>query len=129
MGSTAKTNWDADFDVFWHAFPRKVGKLAAKKEYDKVRRGGIGQDELLDGVAQYVRSKPSYADWCHPRTWLSQGRWMDEAPKASTNGNGCDHEPRCPDGWAHGRLLQAEALNDPDLVAEVQRSIQKRARA
>lgn len=23
--------------------------------------------------------KPTYADYCHPKTWLHQGRWMDEA--------------------------------------------------
>jgi hypothetical protein len=48
------------------------------KEYAKVRKGGITQEELLDGVANYIASKPDYADWCHARTWLSQGRWLDE---------------------------------------------------
>jgi hypothetical protein len=33
----------------------------------------------LDGIAQYMKTKPAYADWCHPRTWLSQGRWLDSA--------------------------------------------------
>lgn len=70
--------FDEDFEAFWQAYPSKVGKLAAKKVYEKVRRGGIGQDELLDGITQYVATKPAYADYCHPRTWLSQGRWMDE---------------------------------------------------
>lgn len=119
----------ADFEVFWNAFPRKVGKLAARKEYDKVRRGGIGQEELLDGVAQYVRTKPSYADFCHPRTWLSQGRWMDEAPKANALHNTCQHVPRCPDTWSHGHLLRAEASGDPEWIAAERRLIAKRVPA
>lgn len=118
--------FEADFEVFWKAYPRRVGKLAAKKEYDKVRRGGIGQDELLDGIAQYVATKPSYADFCHPRTWLSQGRWLDEVAPTS-NGNGCRHTPACPDRWSHGQLVKAEALGDPDLLAGVRRLIAKRA--
>jgi hypothetical protein len=116
---------DSDFELFWQRFPRKVGKLAARKEYDKVRRGGIGQDELLDGIAQYVRTKPSYADWCHPRTWLSQGRWMDETPKATARAD-CRHDPRCPDQNSHWQLEEAEASGDRELVAGIRRVIARR---
>ena len=105
-----KNAFSNDFEEFWRAFPRRVGKLAARKEYEKVRRGGTSQAELLAGIAQYVRTKPAYADWCHPRTFLSQGRWLDEVP-TKTNGNGhsleCQHEPRCPDRWSHGQLEKA----------------------
>lgn len=106
--------FDADFEIFWRAYPAKVGKLAARTVYDKVRRGGIRQDELLDGIAQYIATKPAYADFCHPRTWLAQGRWMDEvkphvehkrpltahelddAKRLRANVyNGCPHDPRC----------------------------------
>lgn len=130
MCATAKPNYTEDFEAFWKAFPRRVGKLAARKEYDKVRRGGISQDELLDGVAQYVRTKPNYADWCHPRTWLSQGRWLDEVSVKASNGlgNWCEHLPRCPDRWSHGQLEKAEASDDPALLAGIQRLIAKRVR-
>jgi hypothetical protein len=89
--------FDADFEEWWRLFPRKIGKLAARKEYDKVRRGGITQDELIDGIAQYLAAKPDYADLCHPRTFLSQGRWMDEPPAAKVYEPWtCPHTPRCP---------------------------------
>ena len=91
------TPLDCDFEAFWKSYPRRVGKLAARKAYDKVRRGGISQQELLDGIAQYRATKPAYADWCHPRTWLSQGRWMDEAPESEAKSYefSCPHTPPC----------------------------------
>jgi hypothetical protein len=118
--------FDDDFEEFWRAYPLRVGKLAARKVYDKVRRGGISQAELLDGIAQYVRTKPSYADYCHPRTWLSQGRWLDEVPSSSSLDTGCQHEPRCPDTWSHGQLVKAEQLGDPALLDGMRRLIAKR---
>ena len=72
-----------DFDVFWQKYPRKVGKLAAIKEFSKARRSAT-LEAILEGVETYKRSKPEYADWCHPKTWLSQGRWMDEPESVAT---------------------------------------------
>jgi hypothetical protein len=119
-----RQTFDVDFEEFWRVYPRRVGKLVAKKEYDKVRRGGIGQEELLDGVAQYIATKPESADFCHPRTWLSQGRWMDEITQPST---ACGHVPPCPNRWSHGQLLQAEDTGDLELIVGVKRLIAKRA--
>lgn len=75
---------DAEFEGWWQAFPRKVGKLAARKAYAKAR-GQATSGELLGGVERYVRHKPAYADFCHPASWLNAGRWMDEydAPSAA----------------------------------------------
>lgn len=67
-----------EFDQFWLACPRKVGKLAAQKAYGHARKSGATQAALLSGLAAYVRHKPAYAEYCHPTTWLRQGRWMDE---------------------------------------------------
>lgn len=68
-----------DFESFWASFPRRVGKLAAQKAYAKARRSASASD-ILAGVRRYVAHKPHYADFCHPTTWLNQGRWMDEYP-------------------------------------------------
>jgi hypothetical protein len=76
-----------DFQAFWQSYPRKVGKLAAEKAYEKARKRGVTQQQLLDGIAAYVQHKPAYADFCHPATWLNQGRWDDEyAPATKTAG-------------------------------------------
>ena len=98
MVRTPGRTFELDFQQWWTRYPLKVGKLAAQKAYDRVRRGGITCDELLDGIADYIVNKPSYADFCHPTTWLNQGRWMD-ALSTRTNLYEpwlCPHEPRCP---------------------------------
>lgn len=72
---------NAGFQQFWQVYPRRVGKLAALKEWQKaVRLDSV--ENILAGVERYKRTKPEYADWCHPRTFLSQGRWMDEVDEA-----------------------------------------------
>jgi hypothetical protein len=97
-----------EFKQFWDAYPRHVGKLAAEKAYAKARHLATAA-EILAGVARYKHDKPAYADWCHPRTWLSQGRWMDEVtPSSAPTDWVCPHDPHC----LHPRacaLLQALA--------------------
>lgn len=68
----------SDFDEFWAVYPRKVGKFAAAKAYVRARKHA-SQEQILAGVDRYLRNRPGYADWCHPTTWLNQGRWLDEA--------------------------------------------------
>ncbi len=86
MGTQAKL-LDDGFTEFWNAYPRRIGKLAARKAYDKAQRAGATQAELLVGIRRYIEWKPGYADFCHPATWLNQGRWMDDygtsVPRAS----------------------------------------------
>lgn len=87
-----------DFDTFWKAYPRRVGKLDAQKAYTRARTQASAA-EILDGVARYVVNKPEYADWCHPATWLNKGRWMDEydtsAPAQHRRSEDCPHTPTC----------------------------------
>lgn len=74
---------EREWELWWSQFPEKVGKLAARKEYEKARKIATAQD-LLDGVAKYRQHKPAWKAWCNPRTYLSQGRWLDEyGPVAS----------------------------------------------
>jgi hypothetical protein len=84
---------DTEFDTFWQQFPRHVGKLAAKKAYQKARKQASAED-ILNGIERYRRAKPAYADWCHPATFLNQGRWMDEDDRATVEWV-CPHTPSC----------------------------------
>ncbi len=72
------TTLDTDFEEFWRAYPHRVGKLKARAAFEKLRRSGITQAELVDGIQQYIATKPGWQAWAHPTTWLNQGRWMDE---------------------------------------------------
>ena len=71
------------FDGFWKAYPRRIGKLDAMKAYEKALTLTT-HEEIMTGIETYRANKPDYCDWCHPSTFLNQGRWMDEyeAPKA-----------------------------------------------
>lgn len=73
---------DAEFEIFWNAYPTKVGKQPARKAFDKVK---VPVETL---VAAIERQKCS-SQWSkdgglyipNPATWLNQGRWTDELPK------------------------------------------------
>lgn len=67
------------FEAFWAVYPRKVGKLAAKKAFERV-------DVPLETLLTALRRQKCSAQWTaengryipNPATWLNQGRWEDE---------------------------------------------------
>lgn len=67
------------FEAFWAVYPRKVGKLAAKKAFGRV-------DVPLETLLTALRRQKCSAQWTaengryipNPATWLNQGRWEDE---------------------------------------------------
>ena len=67
------------FEAFWKAYPRKVGKLAAMREWQKLKPD-------LEAVLRALEwQRWDDLQYCpHPRTWLHQGRWMDEPPASVT---------------------------------------------
>lgn len=69
------------FDRFWQAYPRRVGKDAAKAAFAKVlEKGRATADELIAGAERYAAERstqdPTYTK--HPTTWLNGGHWADE---------------------------------------------------
>lgn len=70
------------FDKFWKSYPKKIGKDAAKKAFDKRKP----DDKLLGDMLKAIEVQKTTEDWRksdgqfipHPATWLNQGRWMDE---------------------------------------------------
>jgi len=67
------------FDRFWSAYPRKVGKAAARKAWS---RAHPDLEAVLAALVWQVRSE----EWNresgrfipHPATWINQGRWDDD---------------------------------------------------
>ena len=82
---------DADFDIWYAAYPRHVARGAAEKAYRGARKIA-NAETLLAGIETYHRTKPDYADWKHPATWLSGKCWLDEAGGPNA-GNGADQGP------------------------------------
>jgi hypothetical protein len=69
------------FDEFYAAYPRKVGRKAARKAWDKALRDGAQTAEILAGVRRYTADPnlPSDRRYVpHPASWLNAGRWDDE---------------------------------------------------
>ena len=75
------------FESFWQAYPRKVGKGAAEKAFNKLKPDA----ELLEKMKLALQAQAIYRreaqkagtflpDWCHPSTWLNGQRWLDEIP-------------------------------------------------
>ena len=78
--STSKTA-PIGFDVFYKAYPRKVGKEAATKAFAKAKAGAVLANILAD-----IDRRVSGGEWTtekvqfipHPATYLNGKRWEDE---------------------------------------------------
>ena len=69
----------ASFERFWAAYPRKVGKQAAKKSFERVKvplETLLAAIERQKGSDQWTKNNGQFIP--HPATWLNQGRWDDE---------------------------------------------------
>ena len=75
------------FDVFWRAYPRKVGPAAAKKAFAKLKV----TEELLSKMLHAIEVQKRYT-WKdkdpqyipHPSSWLNGERWEDEIQAVSS---------------------------------------------
>lgn len=69
----------ANFDRFWEAYPRKVGKVKALAAFQKVT---VPVDLLLSAIEAQKKSHQWKKDngqfIPHPATWLNGKRWEDQ---------------------------------------------------
>jgi hypothetical protein len=67
------------FETFWRTYPRRIGKGAARKSFEKALKL-----ESFDGIMTGLHRQLSYYASKeqqfipHPTTWLNQERWSDE---------------------------------------------------
>lgn len=72
----------SDFDLFWQAYPRRVGKAAARKAWAKLNPDTATVQQMLDALKwqvnqpQWTKDGGMYVP--HPSTWLHEERWEDE---------------------------------------------------
>lgn len=75
-----------DFDEFWLAYPKKVGKDAAWRAWKKLREPKTTLRSILQALdwqrdsEQWTKDGGQYIP--NPATYLNQGRWQDEQRKA-----------------------------------------------
>ncbi len=70
------------FDDFWKAFPKKIAKEAARREWEELDPS----KELAEQILKAVEEQKGGTSWNidngqfipHPATWLKQRRWEDE---------------------------------------------------
>lgn len=82
----------ADFDAFWAAYPKKVGKGVARKSFIRAMGKGVDLQTLLDAIERQRNCRQWTKDGNefipHPSTWLNQERWEDviedEQPVSAT---------------------------------------------
>jgi uncharacterized protein YdaU (DUF1376 family) len=82
--ATCATDWPADYrEVFWEAYPRKVGKKGALRELDRHRKS-VSFEKLISAVRAYTATAdPQFTK--HPKTWLTNGCWDDEPDTRKPN--------------------------------------------
>ena len=71
------------FEEFWKAYPKRIGKGAAEKAWDKAKINGSLQ-EVLAAVDRQSKSDQWQKDngqfIPNPATWINQKRWLDGEP-------------------------------------------------
>jgi hypothetical protein len=72
---------DDGFNKFWESYPKKVGRDAALKSWEKVKPP---IDDVIYALAWQKQSEQWHKNngqfIPNPSTYLNQGRWKDEAP-------------------------------------------------
>jgi hypothetical protein len=70
----------ADFEVWYAAYPRHVGRGQALRAYCSARRKKVDPAALLEGARKacdrYAGTDQKFIP--HPATWLNGERWLDE---------------------------------------------------
>ena len=80
---------ESRFDVFWQAYPKKIGKAYAKKCFDKLNPSAELTERMVKAIEEQKRSlewKRDNGQYIpNPSTWLNQGRWDDELRRDPTD--------------------------------------------
>ena len=98
---------DMQFESFWSAYPKRVGKDAARKAFEKRKPDSMLVELMLNAIEAQSKLK----QWTdeggkyipNPATWLNEGRWKDETKPVALKNS---------DWWSVGGFAsQEEARN------------------
>ena len=73
-------NCDDNFETFYQAYPRKIGKVNVEKWFNKNKP----DEELMNKILTSLEEHKKLKQWQdkqfipYPATWLNQKRWEDE---------------------------------------------------
>lgn len=81
------TGVDADFEEFYAAYPRRVGKEAARRAFVKAVKTKAKASDIIEGARRYAAATAAAGTEtrfiAHPATWLNAGRWSDDMQDAA----------------------------------------------
>lgn len=78
------SSYSQEFEKFWDAYPKKVGRAAAWKAWQNQKRAGVlpANGKIQEAINEQLRSdqwrKEGGQFIPNPSTWLNQGRWDDK---------------------------------------------------
>lgn len=78
---------DSDFEEFYAAYPRHVGKEAARRAFVKAVKTKAKAADIVEGARRYAAATAAAGTEtryvAHPATWLNAGRWSDDMQDAA----------------------------------------------
>lgn len=78
------------FNNWWQHYPKKVGKQAARKAWNKIKPDAALYDRIIDATkaqahcGQWRKENGRFIP--NPATWLNQGRWDDDLTALNSGG-------------------------------------------
>lgn len=84
---SAPARVESDFLDFYAAYPRHVGKEAARRAFVKAVKAGTPAADIVEGARRYAAATAAAGTEtryvAHPATWLNAGRWSDDMQDAA----------------------------------------------
>lgn len=80
--STPAAALDAEFkEFYYHAYPRKMEPLKAKRAFEKAVKNGADPREIIEGARRFAAATAAKGKTYipYPASWLNAGGWMNEA--------------------------------------------------
>ena len=69
------------FETFWKAYPKKAGKVQARRNFERAVAAGAKPEDIIAGAERYAdataNTDPQHIKWA--QGWLTDERWTERA--------------------------------------------------
>lgn len=82
--------YNADFDLFYNAYPNKKSPADALKAWKKLNGTRPPIEKILEAIKKQIEWRENAngefrPEWKHPATWINKGCWADELNAENKN--------------------------------------------
>ena len=111
----------SDFDKFWKVYPRRMGKQAARKAFQREAKS-TDPAEIIAGAQRFADDPnlPEKTFIPHPATWLNRAGWLDEPYPQREAKPGEAPTPQ-PPKFDRAAVINPEAVPPPTNLHEILR--------